>query len=451
MSAVAKLLRHMGVVVTGSDLHESAMTKELQTMGIQVAKGHSEAHLPENTDLVIYTSASTEQNPEREEAKKRGVYQVNNFEFLGEWALDRHTVLVTGTHGKSTTTSMLGLMCVQSGLDPTVIVGTKVPGFPEGNLRIGSSDLTIIEGDEYARHFLCFRPNALLMNNIELDHTDVYATLDDVMNAFRDMMHQVRDGGLIVANADDSRVSTLVGQERGALEKRHVRIVTFGFGRHADVSVADLSVKPGEQIFALRGTDSIVSRYTMHIPGKMNVLNAIGALTMARELGASANASRLALSEFKGVWRRFELISEADRVTVVSDYGHHPTAVASTLDATQAFYPHRRIVLCFQPHHRNRTKHLFDEFVASFDKADALVLAEIYDVAGRDQEEDANVSSKELLQAVTIRDHERNARRDLAYAHNPEDALHVLTHWKKPGDVILVMGAGDIDEIAKRV
>ena len=451
MSAVAKLLRHMGVTVTGSDVHESAITQELRQLGIPIAIGHAATSLPEHTDLLIYSSAVPEKNPEREEAKKRNVYQVNNFEFLGEWTSERDAVLVTGTHGKSTTTSMLGLMCAQSGLDPTVIVGTRVPGFPEGNLRIGTTGLTIIEGDEYAKHFLCFRPRALLLNNIELDHTDIFPTIEDVMAAFREVVYLVRPGGVIVANADDPRVSTLIGQERAELEARNIRIVTFGFGRHADMQVMDVAVKPGEQIIALRDAAGIVSRYSLHIPGKMNVSNAVGALTMAYELKASQDAARLALAQFRGVWRRFEIVSEEAGVTVISDYGHHPSAVRATLEAAHEFYPHRRVVLCFQPHHRNRTRHLFDEFVSSFDKADALVLVEIYDVAGRDAEEDADVSSNGLLDAVFIRDRERSARRETAFAKDPEDALRVLTHWKKPGDVIVVMGAGSIDDIAKRV
>ncbi len=453
MSAVAKLLLHMGVSVTGSDVHESALIQELRQMSVQVAIGHDAKNIPERTDLLIYSSAVADSNPEREEARKHGIYQVNNFEFLGEWTADRDPVLVTGTHGKSTTTSMLGLMCVQAGLDPTVIVGTRVPGFPEGNLRMSSAstDLTIIEGDEYARHFLCFRPRALLLNNIELDHTDVFPTMDDLMAAFREMVYLVRPGGVIVANADDPRVSTLIGQERAELEARNIRIVTFGFGRHADMQVADVAVKPGEQLIALRDAQEIVSRYSLHIPGKMNVSNAVGALTMAYELHVSQEAARLALAQFKGVWRRFEIVSEEGGVTVISDYGHHPSAVRATLEAAHEFYPHRRVVLCFQPHHRNRTRHLFDEFVSSFDKADALILVEIYDVAGRDADEDANVSSHGLLDAVLVRDRERSARRETAFAKDPEEALHVLTRWKKPGDVILVMGAGSIDDIAKRV
>ncbi|MDP3793563.1 MAG: Mur ligase domain-containing protein, partial [Candidatus Uhrbacteria bacterium] len=211
MSGLAKLLVRAGIHVSGSDTTASLLTKELLRKGIKVQIGHKAEHLPPETDLVIYSSAVPEQNFERAEARRRNIDQKNNFQFLGEWTREHRTLVVCGTHGKSTTTALLGLMLIQAGKDPTVVVGSRVPSFPEGNVRFGQSDLFVIEGDEYEKHFLEFYPNAVILNNIELDHTDIFSDVAAMSETFRQFLHQVKDGGLVVANADDPRVGTLIG------------------------------------------------------------------------------------------------------------------------------------------------------------------------------------------------------------------------------------------------
>jgi UDP-N-acetylmuramate--alanine ligase len=451
VSAVAKLLRHAGKAVSGSDLVRSSLTDELEALGIEVHIGHAAENVPPGTELVIYSSAAPATNPERVAAQERRIPELNNFEFLGRWTEKKNTLLITGTHGKSTTTSLVGLMLVEGEKDPTVVVGSRVPAFPEGNLRLGNSETWIIEGDEYARHFLEFRPKAVILNNIELDHTDVFADLADMTETFRALLDRVRDGGLVVANADDPRVGTLIGSERRKLEARNIRIKTFGFGAHADTQIVEYAVRNGEQRFGLKDEHEYVSRFSLKVPGRMNVLNAAGAATLAANVFVPPEAIRNTLANFTGIWRRFERIADQGGVLVYSDYGHHPTAVRETLEAAKGFYPGRRIVLCFQPHHRNRTKHLFLDFVPSFDVADALILVEIYDVKGRDEASDADISSRDLEEAILHHDADRAAKRTVAYAANPADALVLLKRWKKPGDVIIVMGAGDVYTIAPRV
>jgi len=451
MSGIAKLLQAAGVPVTGSDVAQSELTDELVKQGIDVKIGHAPENVPPATDLVIYSSAVPEGNPERAEARRLNVRQLTNFQFLGEWTADKHPVLVCGTHGKSTTTAMAGLMFIDAGYEPTVIVGSRVPAFREGNVYLGNSDLVVIEGDEYAKHFLEFEPSAVVINNIELDHTDIFADIRDLTETFRELLRKVRSGGLVVANADDPRVQTLIGEERSRLEARGIRIKTFGFGSHADIRVADYAVRVESQLFALRDDEGLMSRFTLQIPGRMNIMNAVAAAALAMHLNVGAENVRRVLASFKGIWRRFEKVLDRDRMLVVSDYGHHPTAVAATLDAAKSFYAGRRIVLCFQPHHRNRTKHLFADFIPSFDKADALVLAEVYDVAGREEAADGAVSSRDLLEAIAKRDEERGIKRTLEYARDPQEALAMLKHLRAPGDVIIVMGAGDIYRIATHV
>jgi len=421
MSGVAKVLHcavgsaQWAVQVTGSDVCANEQTKILQKKGIQIAIGHAAKNVPRDCDLLVYSSAVPTSNQEREEARRRGIREMTNFEFLGEWFADFKMIVVAGTHGKSTTTAMLGLILERAGLDPTVIVGSVVPSFPDGNLRVGASNLVVIEGDEYAKHFLAFRPHGLILNNIELDHTDVFPTIIEMKAAYRELVARVVDGGFIVANKEDKNVQDVTSLSP-------CRVLLFGLGED-------------------KGKE-----WTLSVPGRFNQMNAAGAATAAKELGASEEVITVALKSFQGIWRRFEFLGERNGARWYSDYAHHPTAVAATLEATRV---ESRMLLCFQPHHRNRTKQLFFDFVASFDLADVLVLSEIYDVEGRDTTQDADVSSKDLVDAILRHDADRGVTRLVEYAPNPEAAVRRITDLAKTGDIVIVMGAGDIDGVGR--
>ncbi len=422
MSAVAKLLLAAGVRVSGSDRVENEQTRLLKDRGAVIFIGHAATNLASDIDLVIYTSAVPADNSERVEARRRGIRELTNFEFLGEWTKDKRTILVTGTHGKSTTTAMLGSILMEAKLNPTILVGSVVPGFSDGNIQCGSSDLWVIEGDEYARHFLAFHPFGVIINNLELDHTDIFSSLEDMVAAFRELLGRVQDHGVVVWNERDERVRQLMHEESERLEARGIQLVSF---------------------------DTTTSIPSLHVPGEMNAMNARAAVSTARVLGVSEDSIAIALSSFRGIWRRFELLSDSDDVLVYSDYGHHPTAVAATLRAAHERYPERRIVLCFQPHQHNRTRHLFLDFVMSFDEADELVVCEIYDVAGREEAEDQKISSRDLVDAIIRHDADRGVARRVEYAENPEIAVRRIKELAKPGDCVIVMGAGDIDAAAR--
>ncbi len=426
MSAVAKLLLAKGVAVSGSDLKANDQTEVLAPRGATIAIGEAAANIPADADLVVYTSAAPETNLERAEAARRNIPQLTNFQFLGEWYAGDKVVIVTGTHGKSTTTAMLGTALIAAGLDPTVIVGSKVPGFPDGNLRQGSSDLVIIEGDEYARHFLEFRPYGVIINNIELDHTDVFSSLDDMVSCFGDLLDRVQKGGVIVANAEDANVVGLIGRKAEALAAKGVRVTWTD--------------------------DAVRQAYAAHlqVPGAFNRMNATCAGLMASELGAPADIAAKALEDFTGIWRRFEFLKERNGARWYADYGHHPTAVKATIAAVKESFPGRRLVLCFQPHHRNRTKHLFFEFTSCFEGAEAVVLCEIYDVAGRDAGADADISSRDLYEAAIRHDRERDGKQHMEYAETPVMAIQRTAELAQPGDIVVVMGAGDIDAAVRR-
>jgi len=421
MSAVAKLLLHAGMKVSGSDVQANDQTRILEEKGATIHIGESAEHIPDDCELVIVTSAAPMTNVERAEAEERRIPEMTNFRFLGEWFTDAKTIVVSGTHGKSTTTAMLGLALESATLDPTVVVGSVVPGFMDGNLRIGRDDLFVVEGDEYAHHFLEFTPFGLVLTNIELDHVDVFASIDSLLDSFHELVQKVSPGGIIVANMANDRVQRLLETEKAGLAEKQVKIIPF--------------------------TEETATKqpFQLHVPGLMNRMNATSAFLMAEALGGASEVISESLEQFHGIWRRFELLGERDGYRVYSDYGHHPTAVEATLKATKEFSPDSRIVLCFQPHHRNRTKALFNEFVSSFDLADVLVLSEIYAVSGRDEDSDQDISSQQLLTEIHARDFKMNHDRIVKFGGNPARAIEMTFGFAKKGDVVIVMGAGDID------
>lgn len=448
MSAVAKLLLATGVRVSGSDVAENEQTNALKERGAHLKIGHAGEHVPMDAELVIYNSAVPVSNSERLEAMRRGIPEMTNFEFLGEWTNEKKTILITGTHGKSTTTAMLGLMLEKAGFDPTVFVGSKVPSFAEGNVRLGSSDVFVIEGDEYAKHFLEFHPYGVVLNNIELDHTDIFPTIQDVRDAFLTLLKQVQDGGVVIANVGSLNVLHVLDEAADELKRRSIRVIRFN-GNGEDAWRVTQAQNDGVSFVAVEKA-KIGYRFELSVPGMFNALNATGASLMARELSVEYPDIAGALASFTGIWRRFEWIGSIDGARVYSDYGHHPTAVTSTLAAAKEMFPSARIVLCFQPHHRNRTKHLFLDFVPSFDFADVLVLCEIYDVAGRESVEDEDISSRDLVDAVIRHDADRGVPRLVEFARTPEEAVGLTLERLQKGDVVIFMGAGDIDAAVRR-
>jgi UDP-N-acetylmuramate--alanine ligase len=450
MSAVGKLLLAAGVKVSGSDVVESEQTKLLAERGATISISEAPENIPADCDLLIYTSAAPATNKERMAAAQRKIPEMTNFTFLGEWFTDAKTYVVTGTHGKSTTTALLGLILERAGMDPTVVVGSKVPGFPEGNLRPGKPDLFVVEGDEYARHFLEFHPDGVILNNLELDHTDVFRGIESLISAFHELVTQVRDGGVVVANVSDERIARLIETEQASLMARGVHILPFGDEATGDAWNVS-SVQEGDYRIVTVEQPGVTYRFNLSIPGHFNAMNAAGAALLAREIGVSYPDEAAAIEAFKGIWRRFEFLGEVREARIYSDYGHHPTAVLETLKAANESFPDRRVLLCFQPHHRNRTKSLFLEFIPSFDGADELVLCEIYDVAGRDAAEDENVSSRDLVDAVVRHDADRGVTRTVEYAADPAAAVKRVLELAKPNDIVICMGAGDIDGTIRKM
>ena len=442
MSAVAKILLAAGIKVSGSDLVANDQTKILTERGADIKISEDSANIPEGCELVIVTSAAPVTNKERIAAAQRKIPEMTNFAFLSQWFADYKTIVIAGTHGKSTTTAMLGLMMEKAGLDPTVVVGSKVPGFSDGNLRLGKSDLFVIEGDEYAHHFLEFHPYGLILNNLELDHTDVFGDIESLLVSFHEMVGKVKEGGIIVANTSDSKITSILETEMPTLLARNVRVVRLGEGEDAwKLESKQVDLKREVTL----SKDQITYRFNLAIPGHFNAMNAAAAALMTQGLGGKYEAIAASIQEFKGIWRRFEFLGEKNGALVYSDYGHHPTAVEATLKAARESFQDKRLVLCFQPHHRSRTKALFQDFVKSFDLADVLILCEIYDVAGRDEDKDKEVSSKQLVDAVAERNRIRGVENTVEFASDPAVSVARTFELVKENDVVIFMGAGDID------
>ncbi|MBX4191850.1 MAG: UDP-N-acetylmuramate--L-alanine ligase [Candidatus Doudnabacteria bacterium] len=436
VSALARLFLAMGKNVQGSDIKESVVTEELEKLGIKVSIGPNPTKVPEETELIIYT-----QDIPSDVLTKLPGAKISQAEALGLVMEDKYGIGVTGTNGKSTTTALLGLILDNAGMDPTVLIGSLLSPDSEtekfkANARIGDSEYFVTESDEYHRKMLANKPKMIVLTNIALDHLDYYKDLADIKSAFTEYVESLPDDGMLIYNADDHN-ATEVGKFA------HSHKFTYGIHHYADLQAINLKAENGKQTFDLHLNDQMIGNYTLPIPGTFNVLNALGAVLAGIKLGVPYTTIKITLAGFVGIWRRFEKVGELMGKTVISDYAHHPDAISATLSAAKQFYPGKKILTVFQPHHRNRTKALFGEFVESMITADEIILPEIFDVAGREHGED--ISSKQLVD-------ELNKKGAKATFMPTLDAAEKLIREKaKDFDVILLMGAGDIDLMARKL
>lgn len=411
MSALAKLFLLNGKQVSGSDLHSSDITRDLEKRGVTFHEGHDSAFVPTETELVVYSPAVQNSNVEFERALEFGIPILSYADALGELSKQYSTIVVTGTHGKSTTTAMLGLILEAAGYDPTVILGSFVPSFEHGNLRVGKSRFLVIEGCEHQANILKLHPEMIVLTCIEADHLDFYKTLENVKQTFQKFVDQLGGNRLVVVNADDSI-------------SRELKI---------------------QNPIQYSSNSDIYKNLKLQVPGTFNRYNATAATIAAMELGVPFEICQKTLESFKGIWRRFERVGTWNGCEVISDYGHHPTAVRVTLSAAREVFPNKKIILCFQPHQHSRTEMLFDNFVDALSFADALVLPEIYRVEGRT--EDETVSSKDLVQKIQ----DRNFGLPVHYAADFLEAEQKLAMLIKnmPDSVVIIQGAGNIDDLAR--
>ena len=420
-SAVAKWWQAQGARVTGSDVHKNQLTHELEQAGIKVFFGHSDENVSDDCDLIIHSRAVSPTNPERQLAAERGIPELSYPEFLGELAKSYQTIAVAGTNGKSTTTAMLALILIEAGFDPIVVVGTRVPSWPQKNFRLGQGRWFVTEACEHMASFLNIHPDIAVITNIEEDHLDFYQDIDQIRDTFQLWTDRIKPGASVVFNPLDSESSKLKLNKKVAFK------------------ILDRKIADGIQTFIVSG-----NKYTLKIPGEFNAQNAAAAIEAATLVGVSVAIMQKVLANFSGTWRRFERVGSWKKADLYSDYAHHPTAIGATLTAAREFFGTRRLVVVFEPHQHSRTHELFDDFVSSFDLADELIISEIYEVAGRTEQK--YETSVDLVEKIKTR-----GTVHVQYAQDLKEAENYLRDCVQKNDVIFCMGAGAIDGLARKL
>ena len=436
VSALARYYLEKGYQVSGSDLVSSEITQALKKKGAKIFVGkHRGKNLPKDTDLIIYSPAVQQNNPELKEATYRGLTPVSYPQALGELTKKHFTIAVCGSHGKSTVAAMIGVLLKKAGFNPTVIVGTKVKEFGDSNCRVGNSKYLVIEADEHFASFLNHWPKIIVLTNIEADHLDYYKNLKNILKNFKKFVSHLPENGILVANKDDKNIRLLNSKFKSQKSKLQFKI----------------------QNYSIKEKEAGKLRKILKIPGEFNVSNALAALTVARVLKISDRISFKALSEYRGSWRRFDItkILYPKPYTLISDYAHHPTQIKVTLEAAREKYLYppkfskkkfrraRRKIWCiFQPHQYQRTYYLWNDFVKVLSEApvDKLIITDIYDVAGREEKEiKQKVNSEKLIKAI---------EKPWAIYLPKKKIVNYLNRNLQGGEVVIVMGAGDIYELS---
>jgi UDP-N-acetylmuramate--alanine ligase len=426
MSGIAEVLRAHGFEVSGSDIAEGETTRRLREQGITVHIGHAAEHA-QRADVVVFSSAVTRENPELIEARRRGVPVIPRAEMLAELMRLQDGIAIAGSHGKTTTTSLVATVLRAAKLDPTVVIGGKLNVLGSG-ATLGSGRLLVAEADESDGSFLHLTPVISVITNIDPEHLDFYPNHEAIKDAFVQFAAHVPFYGLVVACLDHPHVQDI-------LPRIDKRVATYGLAVQADYSASELSIEGLSTSFALVRRGESMGRFRVRMPGVHNVLNALATIAVADEVGVDHAITREALESFAGVQRRFTIVGEARGLTVVDDYGHHPAEIEPTLEAARRAYG-RRVVVAFQPHRYSRTHHLFDELTRAFNGADVLLVTDVY-AAGEAPIEGAD--SAHLAEAIRAHGH-----RDVTHVARREDLVAALLERCRPGDVVITLGAGSI-------
>jgi UDP-N-acetylmuramate--alanine ligase len=432
MSGLAEILIEKNFKVSGSDMKASSITEKLSSNGAKIYIGQSKNNITKDIDLVIYTAAISHENPELMRAKELGIQTLTRAEFLG-YIMKGHkyNVAVAGTHGKTTTTSMLAHICLDADLDPTILVGGQLD-IINGNVRPGNSDYFLTEACEYTASFLKFFPYVGVILNIDADHLDYYKDINDIQNAFINFAKLIPEDGYLVCFAEDEKMDKVISAAR-------CNVLTYGINS-GDITAKNITFneKGCAHFDVYEGCVKTLS-IQLNVPGHHNVLNSLASICTGLSLNISKDKIVEGLHNFKGTHRRFEVKGTKNGITVIDDYAHHPTEIKATLSATKN-YPHKRIVCLFQPHTYSRTISLFNEFTEAFDAADEIILADIY--AAREQ--DTGLVSSNMLGAK-IRERGLNCYN----FHSFEDIVSYLDKNLQKDDIFLTVGAGDVYKVGE--
>jgi UDP-N-acetylmuramate--alanine ligase len=439
MSGIAEVLVNLGYAVQGSDLKASEVTRRLEKLGARVMIGHREDNVA-GADVVVVSSAINHENPEVAQALSQRLPVVKRAEMLGELMRFRYSIAVAGTHGKTTTTSLVASVLAEGGEDPTFVIGGRLKS-AASNARLGAGRYLVAEADESDASFMHLQPMIAIVTNVDADHLGTYGgDFGRLKASFVEFLHNLPFYGLAIVCGDDPQAASLVPQ----IARPYV---TYGFDEPADVRAVNVTRRGGQSVFdVLRpGRDPLA--VSLNLPGRHNVLNALAAICVATELEIDDGAIQRALAAFQGIERRLQWLGDVDapagRVTLVDDYGHHPTEIAATMEAARQGWPDRRVVLVFQPHRYTRTRDLLDDFAQVLSGADALIVAEVY-AAG--ESPIAGADGKALCRAIRSR-----GRVEPVLLRSLDDLPQALADVARDGDVVLIMGAGSIGAAAQEL
>ena len=433
MSGIAEVLFNLGYRISGSDIRRSQITERFASLGVVVYHEHAAEHVAQ-ADVVVYSSAVKLSNPEIAEAKRRGIPVIRRAEMLGELMRMKYGIGVAGTHGKTTTTSMIGATLSQAGLDPTIIVGGRVCGL-ETNARLGEGEYLVAEADEFDRSFLRMTPTIAVVTTLEAEHLDCYRNLDDIKDAFVEFVNKVPFYGSAVLCLDEASVQSIIPR----IEKT---LITYGITSQADVRAHEVAFEGLRTRFDVTVRGSRLGSILLPLPGLHNVKNALGTVGVSLELGIDFDTIRKALEGFAGVHRRFEVKGEAAGVTIVDDYAHHPTEIQATLTGARAAST-GRIVAVFQPHLFSRTRDFCREFGQSFLNCDMLVVTGIYPAR---EEPIPGVTGELIVDAACQFGH-----RDVRYIPDAAQIAEQIVHSLRPDDMVITLGAGDIWKVGEEL
>jgi UDP-N-acetylmuramate--alanine ligase len=439
MSAIARVLLALGIGVSGSDLKMNGTLEKLRNLGATVTLGHASDNI-KGADAVVISSAIPLDNPEVIAAQRAGIPVMQRAEMLAEIMADKKGIAVSGTHGKTTTTSMIASVLDAAGMAPTVLIGGEVNDLG-ANARLGSGDVVVAEADESDASFLRLRPTCAVVTNIENDHLGYYRDVEHLIETFMAFIARVPAEGCIVASADCAAVGELLRRFRLSPSLLgDPTIVTTGFDAAADIRGVEPELADFGSSFAVSANGKLLGEITLRVPGMINVSNALCATAVGLRFGVGFEAIARALARFRGVARRFQVLYESDSLMVVDDYAHHPTAVQETIAAARAYWP-GRIVVAFQPHRYSRTAYLARDFARALLRADEVIVADIYPAGELPL---PGVRADSIVDFIADLDSQKTA----THLPKPADVLAYLQRTIKSGDLVLTLGAGDIGGVA---
>ncbi len=434
MSGIAEVLLNLGYTISGSDLKLSPTTERLSALGARIYEGHAAENVA-GAQAVVVSSAVDPQNPEVQEARRLQIPVIPRGEMLAELMRLKYGIAVAGSHGKTTTTSMVATVLNHAGLDPTVVVGGRVGTMGGSNARVGRSDFLVVESDESDRSFLKLAPILAVVTNIDREHLDCYSSLDDIRAAFLEFVNKVPFYGAVVLCLDDENVQSILPDIKR-------RMISYGRSAQADLQAPQIQCAHFASDFCLRYRGADIGRFHVGVPGEHNVLNAMAAVAVALELKVEPAVIREGLAAFTGVDRRFQVHGSSWGVTVIDDYGHHPTEIRATLAAAR-LCGYRRVHVLFQPHRFTRTFHLMDEFARSFFQADSVFVMDIYAASEKPIE---GVSAEAMVERLRQFGH-----RGADYVGSMDRGVAALLEIAEPGDAVLTLGAGSVWQAGDKV